>query len=191
VTVNAPAVRLDTPRLLLRSWSIADAPVLKLALDTNADHLRGRIPQAVAEPGPLETIVARIEGYERSFATGSEWLFAILARDDARLIGGIGLYPRVGPGAIEIGYWAQAHETGRGYITEAAWALTTTAFASPDIERVEIRCPSTNVASAAVAKRLGYTHVGMVAKDSIPPLEPHQVTMVWELSRVAFMSRTA
>lgn len=162
--------------------------MLKHALDTNADHLRGRIPPAVAESGPLETIVARIQGYERSFATGAEWLFAILARDDARLIGGIGLYPRVGPGAIEIGYWAQAHETGQGYITEAAWALTTAAFASPDIERVEIRCPRVNVASAAVAKRLGYAHVRVVAEDPGSPVEPARETMVWELSRTAFTS---
>jgi RimJ/RimL family protein N-acetyltransferase len=178
--LRVPA-RLDTPRLSLRRWEVADAPRLKEALDANADHLRGRIPRAVAEPAPLEAIVARIRGYQRSFASGAEWIFAILSRDEARLIGGAGLYPRIGPGAIELGYWAQAHETGQGYVTEAAWALTVTAFTSPEIERVEIRCDATNLPSAAVAKRLGYAPAASVSADML----------VWELSRASFMSRGA
>lgn len=187
----APADRLETPRLVLRPWAVVDAPRLKDALDANAGHLRGRIPVAVAQPGSLDAIVERIQGYEQSFATGAEWLFAILARDDARLIGGIGLYPRIGPGAIEIGYWAQAHETGRGYVTEAARALTIAAFASPDIERVEIRCPPANVASAAVAKRLGYVHVATLTTIPLSPLDAPRDMMVWELSRDAFTASSS
>jgi RimJ/RimL family protein N-acetyltransferase len=187
--VLSPAARVETPRLVLRSWAVADAPRLKHALDANVDHLRGRIPKAVADPAPLEAIVARIQRYEQSFATGAEWLFAILARDDERLIGGVGLYPRVGPGAIEIGYWAQAHETGRGYVTEAAWALTTTAFDSADIERVEIRCDAANAASAAVARRLGYTHVATWTEAATSPLQATRDMMVWQLSRETLVAR--
>jgi RimJ/RimL family protein N-acetyltransferase len=178
--LHVPA-RLETPRLSLRRWEVADAPRLKEALDANVDHLRGRIPRAVAEPAPLEAIVERIQGYQRSFASGAEWIFAILSRDEARLIGGAGLYPRIGPGAIELGYWAQAHETGQGYVTEAAWALTATAFTSPEIERVEIRCDATNLPSAAVAKRLGYAPAASVDAEML----------VWELSRATFTSRGA
>jgi RimJ/RimL family protein N-acetyltransferase len=187
--VNVPA-RLETARLVLRAWSVADAPALTDALEANADHLRGQIPTTVAEPAPLEAITARIEGYERSFATGAEWLFAIIARDDGRLIGGIGLYPRIGPGALELGYWAQARETGQGYVTEAAAALTAAAFELPEIERVEIRCDPANVASAAVARRLGYVHAATIPAKASSRRTTGE-TMVWVLSRETFQSERA
>lgn len=139
--------RIETARLLLRPWEVADAQRLKDAIDANLEHLRAWMPWAMTEPSALETVALRIETFRQNFATGAEWVFAIFSRDESRVIGGIGLHPRIGVGAVEIGYWAQMHETRQGYITEAAEALTAVAFASPDVERVQIRCDPANVAA--------------------------------------------
>lgn len=181
--------RIETARLLLRPWEVADAQRLKDAIDANLEHLRAWMPWAMTEPSALETVALRIETFRQNFATGAEWVFAIFSRDESRVIGGIGLHPRIGVGAVEIGYWAQMHETRQGYITEAAEALTAVAFASPDVERVQIRCDPANVASAAVPRRLGYTHIATLAADSLTPLGVPRDTMVWEMSRLAFAKR--
>lgn len=184
-----PPARIETSRLVLRPWEVADAQRLKDAIDANLEHLRAWMPWAMTEPSELEAVALRIETFRQSFATGTEWVFAIFSRGESRVIGGIGLHPRIGLGAVEIGYWAQRHETRQGYITEAVKALTAVAFASPEIERVQIRCDPANVGSAAVPRRLGYTHIATLAADSLTPLGAPRDTMVWEMSRLAFAKR--
>ena len=74
------------------------------------------------------------------------------------MLGGAGLHPRRGVGALEIGYWMRSARTGRGLTTEAAGALTRVAFEVRGVDRVEIRCDPGNVASAAIPPKLGFTH---------------------------------
>jgi RimJ/RimL family protein N-acetyltransferase len=117
-------------------------------------------------------------------------VYGLFSLDGAEVLGGCGLYPRVGPGAIEIGYWLSVRHTGRGLATEAAAILTRVAFTSPEIESVEIRCDPHNVASARVPERLGYRVDGAVeaGKDSIPGSES-EIT-IWRLSRAEYTKRS-
>ena len=73
------------------------------------------------------------------------------------MLGGSGLHPRIGPGALEIGYWMRADAVGQGYATESTAALTRVAFEVADVERVEIHCSTENHASAAIPRKLGYS----------------------------------
>ena len=50
--------------------------------------------------------------------------------------------PRIGPGAIELGYWVHVDFTGRGYATACARALTQAGLALSDVARVEIQSRS-------------------------------------------------
>ena len=95
----------------------------------------------------------------------------------AEVLGGCGLYPRVGPRAVELGYWLAAGHTGRGLATRAAAVLTEVALASPLIDHVEIRCEVGNAASARVPARLGYD-MSVVVRDGTAELQ------VWRLSRL-------
>jgi RimJ/RimL family protein N-acetyltransferase len=90
------------------------------------------------------------------------------------VIGGCGLYPRVGPGAVEVGYWIAVGHTSRGLATRAAAALTKVALADPRIDRVEIHCDHRNIASARIPERLGYR---------LMPRVPDSNMLVWILSR--------
>jgi ribosomal-protein-serine acetyltransferase len=59
-----------------------------------------------------------------------------------------------------IGYWLDREHTGKGIMTNAVRALTTYAFEALELNRIEIRCASGNVASAAIPQRLGFVHEG-------------------------------
>jgi len=97
------------------------------------------------------------------------------------VLGSVGLYGRVGPDALELGYWIRTDVTGRGYASEVSEALTAAAFRDCGVARVEVRCEPNHVASAAIPRRLGFTHTRMIKEPArIAGAEPVDL-MVWEL----------
>ena len=94
------------------------------------------------------------------------------------MLGGCGLHRRVGPRAIEIGYWVHADHGGRGIATALARALTGAALALPDVDRVEIHCDEANVRSAAVPRRLGY-RLDRIEEDEVTAPAETGRSMVW------------
>jgi RimJ/RimL family protein N-acetyltransferase len=168
---------------VLRIWSADDAPLLRTTLDASDAHLRTWTPWVVDGRVPGQSLESRLAQHAEAFAAGTEWVYGMFSPDGAEVLGGCGLYPRVGPGAVEIGYWLSVSHTGRGLATEAATLLTRIAFAAPEIQSVEIRCDARNVASARVPERLGYRVDGMVerGKDSIAGHDG-DVT-IWRLRR--------
>jgi RimJ/RimL family protein N-acetyltransferase len=160
---------------MLRAWSPADAALLGAALAASDAHLRPWTPWVVDGRVPGLSLEERLARHEAAFATGAEWVYGLFDPEGTEVLGGCGLYPRVGPGAVELGYWLAAGHTGRGLATRAAAALTRVAFASPAIERVEIRCERRNAASARVPQRLGYRIV--------EPADVPEGIVVWQLTR--------
>ncbi len=51
-------------------------------------------------------------------------VYGIFDSNETVVLGGSGLHTRIGPGALEIGYWVQADHIGKGYATEVCAALT-------------------------------------------------------------------
>jgi RimJ/RimL family protein N-acetyltransferase len=131
---------------------------------------------------PGLSLEERLARHAAAFASGEEWVYGLFDRNDAEVLGGCGLYPRVGPGAVEIGYWLAAGHTGRGLATVAAGALTRIAFDTLGVERVEIRCDPRNVASARVPHRLGYT----TDESALSP----EGLMVWRVTREEYVRAT-
>jgi RimJ/RimL family protein N-acetyltransferase len=183
-----PPPRIDTPRFVLRTWSADDAPLLRTTLEASDAHLRAWTPWVVDGRVPGQSLETRLIRHAEAFAAGTEWVYGMFSLDGAEVLGGCGLYPRVGPAAIEIGYWLSVRHTGRGLATEAAAILTRVAFTAPEIDRVEIRCDPRNVASARVPERLGYRVAGLVqpGEDSIP--ESDAETTIWRLTRAEYHS---
>ncbi len=152
-----PAYRIVTPRLVLRCWNPADAPLLADAVTASVDHLRPWMPWAHAEPEELEAKVQRLRVFRADFDTDRDYIYGIFSPDEREVVGGTGMHPRVGEGALEIGYWISLRHVGQGYATEAAAALTRVGFEVHELERMEIRCDPLNERSAAVPRKLGYT----------------------------------
>lgn len=155
MSFHAPRV-IDTARLRLRSWRVTDAPVLQAVLGASEAHLRAWTPWVVDGRDPSLGLEDRLAAHAAAFAEDREWVYGLFTPDERSILGACGLYPRIGAGALELGYWLAADATGRGYATEAAAALVGAAFASPAVARVEIRCDARNAASLALARRLGF-----------------------------------
>lgn len=152
----APAYRLVTPDLELRAYDPSQAAALRQAIVESLDHLLPWMPWAESEPQPLDQKVELLKKFRAHFDLGVEFGYAMFARGTEDLVGGTGLHPRAGPGALEIGYWVHVKHVGRGFATQTAAALTQAAIELHGVRRVEIRCDPTNVRSAAIPRKLGY-----------------------------------
>jgi RimJ/RimL family protein N-acetyltransferase len=142
------------------------------------------MPWAAAPPtdaSVLEFLTPSVE----SFGGSAPANYAITRAGDGAYLGGCGLMPRVGEGALEIGYWVDVRHTGRGIGTEAARLLTAAALALEGVERVEIHCDEANVASAAIPRRLGYRLERVEDGEPEAPLELGR-SMIWVAERDAW-----
>jgi len=139
------------------------------------------------EPATEASIAAFLVDSVAGFDTGTEFGFAIVVRDEGsdieRLVGGCGLHKRLGPGALEIGYWVHVGHLRRGLARAAAAALRDEAFAM-GIDRVEIHCDERNTASAAVARSAGFEHVATERRPARTPSESDR-EMIWVSTRRA------
>ena len=102
--------------------------------------------------------------------------------------GSCGLHRRLGPSALEIGYWVHPSYTRRGLATTAAGLLTEAALSLPEITHVEIHTDKANTASAGVPRRLGYR---VAAKRPDGRHAPGEVGIeyVWRMEREVWQRR--
>jgi RimJ/RimL family protein N-acetyltransferase len=150
-----PPEELRGEIVTLRRYQLSDRDALKAAIAASLDSLRDWMPWA--QEAPTDASVASfLEPAVEHFGGDSPANYAITLRDTGQLAGGCGLMPRVGPGALEIGYWVHSAYQRRGIATESARLLTNAALGSSGVRRVEIHCDQGNTASAGVARGLGY-----------------------------------
>jgi ribosomal-protein-serine acetyltransferase len=62
--------------------------------------------------------------------------------------------------STSLGYWIDAAYQGRGIVTQCCRAWLNYLFFELDLHRIEIRCATANVRSAAIPRRLGFVHEG-------------------------------
>lgn len=155
---KGPAYCVRTERTVIRCWNPSDAVLLKEAIDSSLGHLRPWMPWAEQEPTEVEAKVELLRSFRGRFDLGQDFTYGIFDPDEKRVLGGTGLHTRIGQGALEIGYWIRADCINRGLATEVAAALTRVAFDVNQVNRVEIHCDPSNVRSAAVPRKLGFTH---------------------------------
>lgn len=63
-----------------------------------------------------------------------------------------------------IGYWLSQEQQGKGIISRAVSCLVDIAFNTYQLEKVELAAASDNLASQAVAKRLGFVQEGVITR---------------------------
>ena len=169
--VPHPPERLAAGRVVLRRATARDAAMIARTLVENIEHLTGWMAWAPTAALTEEGQLARLHETDATWAAGTDYGYLLLSADEEHQLGMVGLHRRIGPDAIEMGYWlAKAHE-GRGYMTEAVALLTDAALALSDVQRVEIRCDEANRRSSAVPARVGYRLDRVDDKPPVAPLE--------------------
>jgi RimJ/RimL family protein N-acetyltransferase len=131
---------------------VENAAEFEASVEANAAHLRDWIPWADDPEGRH----LRGGGADADWVSGVSYLYAVRPAVDGPIVGGAGLYRRVGDAGIEIGYWLDAAHTGNGLATSCVQELTAVALALPDVSRVEIHTDEANLPSSAIPRRLGY-----------------------------------
>lgn len=183
---NAIIHRICTPRIVLRCWDPADAPLLLEAITASLDHLRSWMPWAASEPLPVNKKAAQLQRWRARFDAGRDFVFGMFTPDERQVIGGVGAHTRIGAGAREIGYWIRADRIGQGLATEATAALTKVGFELQQLHRIEIQCDPKNIASAAIPRKLGYTHQLTIAQRVLDAKSGPRDTMIWSMGPATY-----
>ncbi|WP_291378975.1 GNAT family N-acetyltransferase [Demequina sp.] len=170
--------RIVTERLTLRRYRADDADQMSRVTLASKDHLAPFLPWARAEPLPPADRAALLETFMTDYDEGRDFPMGIFARDTGAYVGGTGFHTRLGPGALEIGYWIAYDHQGRGYVTEAVLALTHVALTLVKADRVEIHHTPDNLASRAVPQRCGYSYDGREL-TLMPGVEGVEPTDMW------------
>jgi RimJ/RimL family protein N-acetyltransferase len=137
---------LQTPRLLLRPITLADAPAIHRYM---SDPVVTRwLPEGVLDE-------AQAQAFARKNAGRSARAVAVIDRASDEFVGHTVFHPWFGHATHEIGWAIAAAHQGRGYATEAARAMIDYAFGTLACHRVVATCQPENVASWRVMEKLG------------------------------------
>jgi RimJ/RimL family protein N-acetyltransferase len=178
-----PAYRIHTTRLVIRCWQPADATLLHTALLKNTDHLYPWMAWIKVEPLELQRRIDLLRVWRGNFDHNLNFEYGIFSPDEKLLLGAAGLHTYLGEGVRGIGYWIDKDHNRQGFATETSAAFTRVAFEVDHVTRVEIHCDPKNLASAAVPRKLGFTHEATLhnrIEDADGKLND---SMIWTLFR--------
>lgn len=148
---------IETERLRLRLFSLADAPVVReLAGDPDVVKTTARLPH------PYEEGMAKawIESHALAHEEGTQVNYAVTMRSDGALIGSISFAVNKFSQWAELGYWIGKPYWGNGYGTEAGRAMVDLGFHKLGFNRIQAQHMANNPASGRIMQKLGMKYEG-------------------------------
>jgi RimJ/RimL family protein N-acetyltransferase len=179
--------RIETPRLIMRCPTGADATAVNAAVRESLAELRPYMPWAQVEP-TLALTESECRRMHARFLLREDLAMLIFERradgGEGGFIGGTGLH-RIdwAQRRFEIGYWCRTTANRRGFVAEAVRALTRLGFDGLEARRMEIRMDDSNGRSRRVAERAGFTLEGVMRGNSLSPSGELRDTRVYALVR--------
>jgi len=125
------------------------------AIQRLASHPEVAATTNIPEPYPSDGALSWIMTSMPRQMAGVEYAFAVLRREDDRLVGVTSLM-NVGQGEAELGYWIGYPYWGNGYATAANNHILRFAFEAAGIDRIYARPLIRNDASCRVLEKLGF-----------------------------------
>lgn len=158
--------RIETEELVIRPYRPSDVPAAFATIEENVEHLAPFMPWVQDRPKTQDELLDLLLQFRGKHDLGEDFTLGIFD-DTGEYIGGCGLHPRIGPGAIEIGYWVAKDRIGRGVATRVTSALTRVGFELMGVGRIELHVQPENTGSLKVPPRAGYTREGLRRKRLI------------------------
>jgi ribosomal-protein-alanine N-acetyltransferase len=154
---------LETERLLLRPFTIADAPrVQDLAGEPRVAESTTRIPH----PYPDGVAEAWIASHPHDWRKQRALTFALELQETGELIGAISLRLFAQGPRAELGFWLGVPFWGRGYATEAARELVRYGFEELTLQGIQARHLTGNAAAGRVLEKLGMRYEGVTLQGA-------------------------
>jgi ribosomal-protein-serine acetyltransferase len=148
-----------TERLLLRKHQLKLATKMFAAVDGDRARLRQFLPWVDGIRSSADE-TAYIRQTHQQWTACQMFDYGLFRQLDQQYLGNLGVHHIVWAHArCELGYWILGQYEGQGYMSEAVRGLEALLF-SQGFNRIEIRCSSLNLRSAAIPRRLGYVHEG-------------------------------
>ncbi len=148
---------LETPKLRLRPYTIADAPdVQRLAGEKVVADTTASLPH----PYPAGAAEAWIATHAAKWDAHEELIWAITLKNTGELVGAIGLTFAEAHERAELGYWVGRPFWNHGYASEAAQAVIACSFRTLGLNRVQAHHMATNPASGRVMEKAGMGREG-------------------------------
>ncbi|MBL7745733.1 MAG: GNAT family N-acetyltransferase [Chitinophagaceae bacterium] len=149
-------VIIETDRLLLRTFTIDDAPLI---YDLNLDPEVTRYTH-----DPIKSIEHAKEILEKvilpQYVLYNHGRWAVHIRRDLEFIGWCGLKFRAEHNETDLGYRFKKSAWGKGYATEAAFACIRYGFKKLELKRIVGRAEPANAGSCRVLEKCGMNYIG-------------------------------
>jgi len=170
---------LETPRLLLRPFTLDDAPVVQRLAGA-----RSIADMTLNVPHPYEDGMAEqwISMHRPSFELGVLLPLAICVRATGELAGAISLKVDREANGAELGYWLGEPYWGQGYCSEAAAAIVRHGFDVMGLNRIHASHFARNPASGRVMQKIGMRHEG-VARQHVRKSDRYEDLVLYGLLR--------
>ncbi len=152
---------LNTERLTLRPYTLADAPRVQemcgdKAVASTALNLPHPYPDGAAEKW--------ISTHADSFRQGTEVTLAITLKPSGKVVGSVALSINKNHKRGELGYMVAREYWNRGYCTEAVQAVMRYGFRVLGLNRIQAMHFPRNPASGRVMEKLGMTNEGVLRR---------------------------
>ena len=160
-------VTLSDEAVVLRPWDSSDATfMVEASRDPAIQRYNGPAPASAAD---AVAVIERIQESWRTFEIKGDPTGAAFAIVDAALgepVGMCGIDHWSSTDVAQFGYWLAAGARGRGLATRAVTLMTAWLF-ELGAARVFLTIQSENAASAAVARRAGFSFEGTLRADGV------------------------
>lgn len=161
-----PDTPIETQRLIIRRATPADYPQWKFVRARNYDYLKPFEPSWPAGCLSQDFFERRVRRLDDDWRNDRTYAFVLFSKDEGALVGGLNIN-NVARGAANhgsLGYWLDEAAQGRGYMTEAGFAVLGHAFAALHMSRMNAAILPHNDKSRAMLERLGFVEEGFAKK---------------------------
>lgn len=157
---------LETNRLLLRTFTLVDAPLIyKLNLDPDVTRYTG---DPIKDVHHAEQVLEQVILPQYALYNHGRW--AVHVKPELEFIGWCGLKTRPERNEIDLGYRFMKTAWGKGYATEAAYACIKYGFEKLKLDRIVGRAMPQNIASLRVLEKCDMQYIGEEVVDDHPAI---------------------